>query len=118
MLFFYIAQWDHFFYVGKTLFLGWFFHYIPFFIMGRVTYLHHYFPALYFSILMVPFLMDHFTQNVSQRIQWMVFIPVYVAVIGTFVHFAPISFGLEGPITNYTSLQWRKTWNIIQEVVE
>jgi dolichyl-phosphate-mannose-protein mannosyltransferase len=86
--------------------------------MGRVTYLHHYFPALYFSILMVPFLMDHFTQNASQRVQWMVFIPVYVAVIGTFIHFAPISFGLEGPITDYTSLQWRKTWNIIQEVIE
>lgn len=109
------AQWEHFFYAGKTLFLGWFFHYIPFFIMGRVTYLHHYFPALYFSIIMVPFLMDHFTRNSSKLIQYAVFVPVYVAVIATFIHFAPVSFGLEGPITNYSSLVWRKNWNLVQE---
>ncbi|KAG0741096.1 hypothetical protein G6F23_007822 [Rhizopus arrhizus] len=108
-------QWNHFLYVGRTLFLGWFLHYIPFFIMGRVTYLHHYFPALYFSILMVPFLIDHFTQQKSQRVQWAVFAPIYAAVIITFIHFAPISFGLEGPITNYTHLEWRKSWGIIHE---
>ncbi|KAG1050102.1 hypothetical protein G6F43_007601 [Rhizopus delemar] len=109
------AQWNHFLYVGRTLFLGWFLHYIPFFIMGRVTYLHHYFPALYFSVLMVPFLIDHFTQRKSQRVQWAVFAPIYAAVIITFIHFAPISFGLEGPITNYMHLEWRKSWGIIHE---
>ncbi|KAI7907111.1 Dolichyl-phosphate-mannose-protein mannosyltransferase-domain-containing protein [Cokeromyces recurvatus] len=109
------AQWDHFFYVGKTLFLGWFFHYIPFYIMGRVTYLHHYFPALYFSILMVPFLMDHFTRNSPKLVQSIIFGVVYIAVIATFIHFAPISFGLTGPITDYKSLQWREGWNIIEE---
>ncbi|KAG1457399.1 hypothetical protein G6F56_006615 [Rhizopus delemar] len=103
---------------GKTLFLGWFFHYIPFFIMGRVTYLHHYFPALYFSILMVPFMLDHFTAQRSERIQWAVFIPIYLLVIGAFIHLAPVSFGLEGPITDYASLQWRKTWNLIHDVIE
>lgn len=109
------AQWDHFFYAGKTLFLGWFFHYIPFFIMGRVTYLHHYFPALYFSIIMAPFLMDHFTRNSSKAVQYAVFIPAYIAVIATFIHFAPISFGMEGPVSNYSSLLWRKGWNLIEE---
>ncbi|CAO0794622.1 unnamed protein product [Mucor circinelloides] len=110
-----LAQWDHYFYAGKTLFLGWFFHYIPFFIMGRVTYLHHYFPALYFSILMVPFLMDHYTRNCSKAVQWAVFIPVYVIVIGVFIHFAPVSFGLTGPIKDYSHLVWRNTWNLIEE---
>ncbi|KAI8387311.1 Dolichyl-phosphate-mannose-protein mannosyltransferase-domain-containing protein [Blakeslea trispora] len=108
-------QWNHFFYAGKTLFLGWFFHYIPFFIMGRVTYLHHYFPALYFSIIMVPFLMDHFTRSRSKAVQYGVFIPVYLAVIFAFIHFADISYGLLGPIENYNSLIWRDTWNMIEE---
>lgn len=109
------AQWDHFCYAGKTLFLGWFFHYIPFFIMGRVTYLHHYFPALYFSIIMVPFLLDHFTRNCSKPVQYAVFIPVYVAVIVTFIQFAPISFGMEGPVSDYSNLVWRKNWNLVEE---
>ncbi|CAO3683200.1 unnamed protein product [Rhizopus stolonifer] len=109
------TQWNHFIYSSKTLFFGWFFHYIPFFIMGRVTYLHHYFPALYFSILMVPLLMDHFTRNQSSWVQWTLFLPVYLVVIATFIHFAPISYGLEGPITEYGRLQWRESWTIIHE---
>jgi dolichyl-phosphate-mannose-protein mannosyltransferase len=81
--------------------------------MGRVTYLHHYFPALYFSILMVPLLMDHFTRNCTDKTRWIVFIPIYCAVIITFIRFAPVAFGMEGPISQYKSLQWRKSWNIV-----
>lgn len=35
-------EWEHMVYVGKIALLGWMFHYVPFLIMGRVTYLHHY----------------------------------------------------------------------------
>ncbi|PPQ95852.1 hypothetical protein CVT26_015982, partial [Gymnopilus dilepis] len=34
------------------LFTGWSLHYFPFFLMGRQLFLHHYFPALYFAILL------------------------------------------------------------------
>ncbi|KAI8141008.1 Dolichyl-phosphate-mannose-protein mannosyltransferase-domain-containing protein [Fennellomyces sp. T-0311] len=107
------AEWNHFLYVGKTLFLGWFLHYIPFYIMGRVTYLHHYFPALYFSILMVPFLLDHYTAGLSDRARWAVFGTVYAVVILTFIYFAPVAYGMEGPISNYRGRRWLKSWNIV-----
>lgn len=111
--FIFAAQWDYFFFVGKTLFLGWFLHYIPFFIMGRVTYLHHYFPALYFSILMVPFMLEHFTANKSQRTQWLVFGTVYAVVILVFIYFAPVAYGMKGPIANYSGRRWLKSWNLV-----
>jgi len=36
------GEWDQFLHVGKVAFGGWALHYMPFLIMDRVTYLHHY----------------------------------------------------------------------------
>lgn len=40
------------------LFLGWALHYIPFWAMGRVLYVHHYYPALLFSSMLSGVLLD------------------------------------------------------------
>lgn len=37
---------------GGMLFLGWLLHYMPFYIMGRILYYHHYFPAMLFSSML------------------------------------------------------------------
>ncbi|KAF9577841.1 Protein O-mannosyltransferase 2 [Lunasporangiospora selenospora] len=118
-------EWDHFKYVGKTMILGWFLHFIPFCIMGRVTYLHHYFPALYFVIMLFAYLVDHALTreqtepNVRKSIQrnrlriafWTI---AYAAVIGTFVWFWPASYGNSGPADEaMANRQWRSAWDII-----
>jgi len=58
VLFYYLARlqrrhvdlsprdWEQFTYVGKIASMGWFFHYLPFLLMGRVTYIHHYVSSL------------------------------------------------------------------------
>ncbi|KAI7868703.1 Dolichyl-phosphate-mannose-protein mannosyltransferase-domain-containing protein [Spinellus fusiger] len=106
-------EWQHFVYVTQTLFLGWFLHYIPFFIMGRVTYLHHYFPALYFTVLMVPFVMDHFTRRYSHQTQWIVFSVLCSLLLAVFIYFAPITFGMAGPIADYKGRQWLESWHLL-----
>ncbi|KAI9312190.1 Dolichyl-phosphate-mannose-protein mannosyltransferase-domain-containing protein [Dichotomocladium elegans] len=106
-------QMNYFVSVGGTLTLGWFFHYLPFFMMGRVTYLHHYFPALYFSILMVPFLLDHFTAHHSSKQRAIVFGVALTAVGAAFVFFSPIAFGMTGPVENYASRMWFRSWKLV-----
>ncbi|KAG8988241.1 Protein O-mannosyltransferase 2 [Tulasnella sp. 427] len=109
------GEWDHFLYVGKVAFFGWFFHYVPFLIMGRVTYLHHYLPTLYFSILMLGHFFDHFifsARRLSERVKTAAFIVLYVVIVGVWWWFKDIAFGVEGPIADHWGLGWRKTWNI------
>lgn len=108
-----IAHRESFLFVGKTLFLGWFLHYIPFFLMGRVTYLHHYFPALYFSILMVPFLIDHLSVSASSLTRATIFTLAFALVIANFVFFSPFAYGMAGPVKNYSNRRWLKSWNLI-----
>ena len=42
-------------------FLGWALHYVPFWAMGRVLYIHHYYPALLFSSMLSAVLLDYIT---------------------------------------------------------
>lgn len=107
-----LAHWNKRHYVGKNIFYGWLLHYVPFFIMGRVMYLHHYFPALYFSILLVPFLFDHFTVNSTRRWRRFVFSVFMLAVVMNFVYFSPFAYGMEGPIAAYRGRHWLKWWNL------
>ncbi|PBK78874.1 glycosyltransferase family 39 protein [Armillaria solidipes] len=108
-------EWDHFLYVGKIAFFGWALHYVPFLIMGRVTYVHHYLPTLYFSVLMFAHLLDHFvfsSRRLATKAKWIAFGICSSSIFLTFWWFRGVAFGINGPIAEHWGLQWRKTWNI------
>lgn len=112
-----VGEWDHFLYVCKIAGLGWVFQYVPFLIMGRVTYIHHYLPTLYFAVLMVGHLFDHLvfkSRRFSERTKWIIFAIASGIVIGVFWWFRGVAFGIDGPIKEHWGLLWRKTWNIYE----
>ncbi|KAK6434677.1 Dolichyl-phosphate-mannose--protein mannosyltransferase 2 [Oleoguttula sp. CCFEE 5521] len=106
-------QIDRFHYAGIYPVIGWFLHYLPFIAMARVTYVHHYYPALYFAILCAGFCVDWYTRDLKKILQAGIFSVLYVAVIGLFVMFRAISFGMEGNNQQWKHLKWLPTWRMV-----
>ncbi|CAZ80470.1 unnamed protein product [Tuber melanosporum] len=103
---------DHIRAAGIYPLIGWVFHYVPFIAMARVTYVHHYYPALYFAILVFGFLFNHLTNKLPKTAKLAVYGVAYVAITGVFVLFIPISFGMTGSSEQYKYLNWLPTWRI------
>lgn len=107
-------DWQNFTFLGRYFLLGWFLHYLPFGIMARVTYLHHYFPALYFAILMLALMVDHFgSYSMFPKVVrnfW--YLTVSAITVGVFFFFAPLSYGTSAPASDYKNRKWLSTWNV------
>lgn len=106
---------DQIHYSGLYPVVGWFLHYLPFVAMARVTYVHHYYPALYFAILTSGFVVDWVTRPLARKnkmIEWAVYGALYLAVAGLFVLFSPIVFGMVGDNRQWRHLRWFPTWRI------
>ncbi|KAH8691100.1 protein O-mannosyl transferase [Talaromyces proteolyticus] len=103
---------DHIHYSGVYPVIGWVLHYFPFVIMARVTYVHHYYPALYFAILSAGFCVDWLTRRLSKELQWGIYTVLYAAVVALFTVFRAIVFGMEGSNQQWAYLNWFSTWRI------
>ena len=106
------ADMDHIHYSGLYPAVGWVLHYAPFVAMARVTYVHHYYPALYFAILTLGFCVDWFTRRLNATATSVVYIFLYAVIIGMFVHFRDIVFGMEGPSQQWAHLNWLSGWRV------
>ncbi|RCI17077.1 hypothetical protein L249_3251 [Ophiocordyceps polyrhachis-furcata BCC 54312] len=103
---------DQVHYSGLYPAAGWFLHYLPFVVMARVTYVHHYYPALYFAILTFGFLIDWFVRNRGRATQSVVYGSLYAVIIGLYVLFIPICWGMTGSNKQYSYLKWFDNWRI------
>ncbi|MCJ1399559.1 Protein O-mannosyltransferase 2 [Xylographa trunciseda] len=106
---------DHIHYSGLYPVLGWFLHYLPFVAMARVTYVHHYYPALYFAILTAGFVVDWATRPLGRkdrRLEWALYGALYVLLGGLFYLFRAIVFGMVGNHKQWSHLKWFDKWRI------
>ncbi|KAL3229073.1 Dolichyl-phosphate-mannose--protein mannosyltransferase 2 [Nakaseomyces bracarensis] len=97
--------------------LGWGLHFVPFVIMARVTYVHHYLPALYFAFIILTYCVEAITKRwvkskCGRVMRILTFVVFTGSVIACFAYFSPISFGMEGPARRYDYLKWISTWDI------
>lgn len=107
-----LSQVEHYAVAGIIPAIGWFLHFLPFVVMARVTYVHHYLPALYFAILTFGFLADLYLKKANKYVASAVYLAMYAVIIVIFLWFAPISFGMTGEPDDFKYLNWLKTWRI------
>ena len=109
------AEIEYIHYGGLYLLAGWFLHYLPFVAMARVTYVHHYYPALYFAILTAGFVLDWTTRPLARKnrsMEWLVYGLLYAVVIALFVLFRAVVFGMQGNNKQWRHLKWFEKWRI------
>lgn len=108
-------QWDQLVAQSMLPILGWVLHYLPFVLMGRVTYLHHYVPAQYFATFVVGYIMESLVYRPFKShkyVVWGFYGLAYLATVGTFWYFSPFSLGMKGPAAHYRYLKLLSSWMI------
>ncbi|GAK67607.1 glycosyltransferase family 39 protein [Moesziomyces antarcticus] len=93
------------------LVLGWALHYLPFFLMHRQLFLHHYLPALYFSILVAAVVLDFATSTLRPRFRLIASVVVTVVVLAGFLRYTPLTYGSDWTLQACEKARWRKGWD-------
>ena len=105
---------------------GWCLHYLPFFIMGRVLYYHHYFPSFMISSMLSGILLEHLLSlgtsmiadaESGKRAYYAGVGVLLAASVGSFFAFRALTYGAAGPHADQPDAtaalyKWLDTWEI------
>ncbi|KAF5387460.1 hypothetical protein D9757_007809 [Collybiopsis confluens] len=93
------------------LFMGWALHYGPFFLMGRQLFLHHYFPALYFAILLSCAVFDFLTASLRPKVRLQIAAVLIILAVWNFTRFSPLAYGSPWTKHKCEAAKWGKRWD-------
>lgn len=104
---------DQIYYVGIYFVIGWFFYYLFFVIMVCVIYVYYYYLVLYFVIFIFGFFIDWFICNQKKIIQYVIYVVFDVMVIGLYIYFIFICWGMIGFNRQYGYMKWFDMWRML-----
>ncbi|XP_058423418.1 protein O-mannosyl-transferase 2 isoform X1 [Diceros bicornis minor] len=110
---------------GGQLLLGWTLHYFPFFLMGRILYFHHYFPAMLFSSMLTGVLWDTLlrlcawslsSSSLARGVHVVGILSLLLGTAYSFYLFHPLAYGMVGPLAQdprspMAGLRWLESWD-------
>ncbi|KAJ9075272.1 hypothetical protein DSO57_1037707 [Entomophthora muscae] len=91
--------------------LAWLLHYLPFFLMKRQLFLHHYLPALYFSILAFTATLDLITRRLRAQLRLGITAFVAILAIWFFIKFSPLVYGLQWSKETCEASKYGRKWD-------
>lgn len=93
------------------LFLAYAMHFLPFALMSRQLFLHHYLPALYFAVLLLALLFDLLTAGLRPRFRLGAAAAVTMVVLLTYLKFSPLVYASPWTGDSCERARWLKTWD-------
>lgn len=91
--------------------MGWALHYFPFYLMARQLFLHHYFPALYYSILLFAGSFDLLTSSLKPKVRLQIAGVLAILAIWNYVHLSPLAYGTQWTKAECEKAKWLRTWD-------
>ncbi|KAB0389925.1 hypothetical protein E2I00_018449, partial [Balaenoptera physalus] len=100
---------------GGQLLWGWMIHYFPFFLMGRILYFHHYFPAMLFSSMLTGLLWDTLLRlcawslasfSLAGHVHVLGILSLLLGIAYSFYLFHPLAYGMVGPLAQDPRSGW------------
>lgn len=79
--------------------------------MSRQLFLHHYFPALYFSVLLFATTFDLATAALKPRVRLQAVGLVVLLTVGTWWYFSPLAYGSPWTKSSCNRARWMKHWD-------
>ncbi|KAK8858417.1 hypothetical protein IAR55_002644 [Kwoniella newhampshirensis] len=91
--------------------IGWALHYLPFFLMQRQLFLHHYLPALYFAVLLFCTVFDYLTSSIKPRTRIQVGAVVLILAVWNWNHWSPLTYAGPWSKGKCEKGKWLRTWD-------
>lgn len=117
-----IVNYDRWLQNGLILLLAYIVHYLPFFGMGRVLYIHHYLPAATFALMLIPIVIEHavLAAAVHYRLEQKMATKIHAAIAGVilaltlyyFFVLAPLTYGTDSNHVALRRQQLRGAWDL------
>ncbi|KAJ2394613.1 hypothetical protein GGI05_001958, partial [Coemansia sp. RSA 2603] len=102
---------DRYFESVGFLTAGWVLHWIPFFLMGRQLFLHHYLPALWLAILALAGTIDLMTRRVSRRVRQAIMVSLLLVVVRSYFQYSHLAYGTPWTRQGCQRSKWLGSWD-------
>ncbi|KAA1083779.1 hypothetical protein PGT21_006599 [Puccinia graminis f. sp. tritici] len=97
--------------ISAYLVVGWATHYLPFYLMTRQVFLHHYFPSLYYSIFQVCTVFDFATSRVSPKARLKTFALILIMAVWSWSIFKPVTYASRWTRSACERARWKRSWD-------
>lgn len=97
---------------GLYPFAGWVLHFLPFVIMGRVTYVHHYVPALFFALFVFGYIIELMVGYTRAYIRLPSYVLCFSALVFTYWHYRAFHEGMTGNHNDFKYTKLLPSWRV------